>query len=115
MLKMHANDQALHDKRYSTPSWPIEATADGASYRYFRIFQTGKNSSSYDDLFCADIELYGYYIDESSAEATAQKQAAEAAMNFDCPTAEIAAAEKKRGKRQKLLLNKEVVVLRALL
>eukprot|EP00729_Bicosta_minor_P032947 gene32947-biopygen23645 len=59
LLKTHANDQALPAQGYSTASWPIEATADGASYRYFRIFQTGKNSGRDVDLFCAGIELYG--------------------------------------------------------
>eukprot|EP00729_Bicosta_minor_P032630 gene32630-biopygen2706 len=59
LIKTHANDQALPDQGWSTASWPIEATADGASYRYFRIFQTGKDSSGYDLLACAGIELYG--------------------------------------------------------
>eukprot|EP00729_Bicosta_minor_P012102 gene12102-biopygen30066 len=59
LLKTHANDQALPRQRYSTASWPIEATADGASYRYFRIFQTGKSSGGEDYLMCAGIELYG--------------------------------------------------------
>ena len=47
------------NQKNSTASWPIEAAADGASYRYFRIFQTGKNSDGNDYLFCAGIELYG--------------------------------------------------------
>eukprot|EP00729_Bicosta_minor_P032561 gene32561-biopygen22320 len=59
LLKTHANDQALPAQGWSTASWPIEATADGASYRYFRIFQTGKNSYGSDLLACAGIELYG--------------------------------------------------------
>eukprot|EP00729_Bicosta_minor_P022072 gene22072-biopygen13446 len=59
LLKTHANDQALPAQGFSTASWPIEAAADGASYRYFRIFQTGKDSSGYDFLMCAGIELYG--------------------------------------------------------
>eukprot|EP00729_Bicosta_minor_P016851 gene16851-biopygen30184 len=59
LLKTHANDQALPAQGWSTASWPIEATADGASYRYFRIFQTGENSDGYDYLMCAGIELYG--------------------------------------------------------
>ena len=58
LLKTHANDQALPKQAYSTASWPIEAAADGASYRYFRIFQTGKDSSGYHHLGCG-IELYG--------------------------------------------------------
>eukprot|EP00729_Bicosta_minor_P006642 gene6642-biopygen28942 len=58
-LKTHANDQALPAQKYSTASWPIEAAADGASYRYFRIIQTGKTSTGYDFLCCAGIELYG--------------------------------------------------------
>eukprot|EP00729_Bicosta_minor_P032952 gene32952-biopygen23647 len=59
LLKTHANDRALPNQKYSTASWPIEAAADGASYRYFRIFQTGKNLNGHDDLMCAGIELYG--------------------------------------------------------
>eukprot|EP00729_Bicosta_minor_P002582 gene2582-biopygen6057 len=60
LLKTHANDQALPEQKYSTASWPIEAAADGASYRYFRIFQTGKDSSGDNYLICAGIELYGF-------------------------------------------------------
>ena len=59
LLKIHASDQALPAQGLSTASWPIEAAADGASYRYFRIFQTGKDSSGHDFLACAGIELYG--------------------------------------------------------
>eukprot|EP00729_Bicosta_minor_P015407 gene15407-biopygen7414 len=59
LLKTHANDRALPKQAFSTASWPIEAAADGASYRYFRIFQTGKDSSGYNYLMCAGIELYG--------------------------------------------------------
>eukprot|EP00729_Bicosta_minor_P032581 gene32581-biopygen15401 len=59
LLKTHANDAALPSQKYSTASWPIEAAADGASYRYFRIIQTGENSSGYNYLMCAGIELYG--------------------------------------------------------
>eukprot|EP00729_Bicosta_minor_P006641 gene6641-biopygen28941 len=59
LLKTHANDQALPAQGYSTASWPVEAAADGASYRYFRILQTGKNSIDEDYLVCAGIELYG--------------------------------------------------------
>eukprot|EP00729_Bicosta_minor_P012099 gene12099-biopygen30064 len=59
LLKTHANDRALPNQKYSTASWPIEATADGASYRYFRIFQTGNNSYDEAGISCAGIELYG--------------------------------------------------------
>eukprot|EP00729_Bicosta_minor_P032573 gene32573-biopygen8576 len=59
LLKTHANDRALPAHQYSTASWPIEATADGASYRHFRIFQTGKDSEDVDGICCAGIELYG--------------------------------------------------------
>eukprot|EP00729_Bicosta_minor_P032849 gene32849-biopygen13685 len=59
LLKTHADDQALPRQGFSTASWPIEAPADGATYRYFRIFQTGKDSSDGDGISCAGIELYG--------------------------------------------------------
>eukprot|EP00729_Bicosta_minor_P028746 gene28746-biopygen14640 len=59
LLKTHANDQALPYQKWSTASWPIEAAADGASYRYFRIYQTGKDSDGEEGICCAGIELYG--------------------------------------------------------
>eukprot|EP00729_Bicosta_minor_P028897 gene28897-biopygen31640 len=61
LLKTHANDRALPAQKNSTASWPIEAAADGASYRYFRIFQTGKDSNGEYGICCAGIELYGIW------------------------------------------------------
>ena len=32
-------------------------------FRHFRIIQTGKDSSGYDHLMCAGIELYGLFTE----------------------------------------------------
>lgn len=47
------------------------AAANGAAYQHFRIFQTGKNASGDDYLFCAGIELYGTLTEAPSAAETA--------------------------------------------
>lgn len=61
ILKTHANDAALAEQAHSTASWPIQApaAAAGTPHRHFRIFNYGKDSSGYDHLMCAGIELYG--------------------------------------------------------
>ena len=38
---------------------PAAAAGQSGPWRYFRLTQTGKNSSGGDTLFCAGIELYG--------------------------------------------------------
>ncbi len=56
-LREHSNDTALADDAFSVAHWPLPDVA--TAYRHFRIYQTGKNSSGYDHLSCAGIELYG--------------------------------------------------------
>jgi hypothetical protein len=56
-LRNHANDTTLAAQPMSEANWPVENC--GVCYRFFRIFQYGKNSDNYDYLMCAGIELYG--------------------------------------------------------
>ena len=57
-LKTHTADDALVNPAFSTAAWPVAPpTAEG--FRYFRILQFGQNSSGYQNLMCAGIELYG--------------------------------------------------------
>ena len=69
VLRQHQNDTSLQGSM-STAAWPVEAAAaagegegeGGAAgyYRYFRVRQTGKDSSGkHHYLCCAGMELYG--------------------------------------------------------
>jgi hypothetical protein len=55
LLLRHTNDQSLNGP-FATCSWPIKASV---GYRYFRILQTGHNSSNHNFLVISGIELYG--------------------------------------------------------
>ena len=69
VLRQHQNDTSLQAVSMSTAAWPVEAAAaagegegeGGAAgyYRYFRVRQTGTNSSGGHNLMCAGMELYG--------------------------------------------------------
>ena len=54
-LRTHSDDQAL--VFLCVAAWPVEGATK--AFRYFRIRQTGKNSSGRNHLMCAGIELYG--------------------------------------------------------
>ena len=61
-LKKHDNDRGLKDPfPYYTATWPVDGEL--GAFRYFRIFQTGKNSSGRFSIFLSGIELYGILID----------------------------------------------------
>jgi hypothetical protein len=57
VLRAHKNDNSLPAREFSVAAWKVEGA--NQAYRYFRIRQTGKNSSTYHLLCCAGIELYG--------------------------------------------------------
>ena len=56
-LRNHANDTTLAAQSMSEANWSVQNC--GVCYRFFRIFQYGKNSNNNDFLMCAGIELYG--------------------------------------------------------
>ena len=61
-LKKHDNDRGLKGPfPYYTATWPVDGEL--GAFRYFRIFQTGKNSSGRFSIFLSGIELYGILID----------------------------------------------------
>ena len=76
VLKTHTHGTSpFPDHGYSVAAWPVDppAAAAGAAgaagppgFQHFRIIQTGKNSSDYDYLMCAGIELYGLFTEEGS-------------------------------------------------
>lgn len=70
-LKEHKNDQKLINMK-SPPyqaTWAVKGKL--GAFRYFRIYQTGKNSSGRFSLFLSGIELYGVLIEmEVSQEDT---------------------------------------------
>ena len=64
-LSRHDSDRSLKgNERYQTHTWAIDG--DHSAFRYFRIFQTGKNSSSNLGIFLSGIELYGVLIKKGS-------------------------------------------------
>ncbi len=66
VLRTHSSDASMGDGSMSVAAWPLDAeTVAGCSFRHFRIFQTGSNSSGANYLLCAGIELYGVLTDAS--------------------------------------------------
>ncbi|XP_067020537.1 GRIP1-associated protein 1-like isoform X2 [Acropora muricata] len=63
-LKNHKNDCKLKERPYCTYTWTIDGNIN--AFRYFRILQTGKNSSEKFGVFLSGIELYGVLITKSS-------------------------------------------------
>ena len=64
-LKSHEDDHGLKEHRpYCTCTWVIDGNSN--AFRFFRIFQTGKNSSGRFGIFLSGIELYGALIVKSS-------------------------------------------------
>ena len=60
VLRSHRNDDSLANQGFSVAAWEVEGA--NQAYRYFRIRQTGKNSSGTHLLLCAGIELYGMLL-----------------------------------------------------
>ena len=56
-LKDYKDDESLPDRGWCVGDWAVEGIEQ--EYRHFRIIQTGKNSTGYDSLWCAGLELYG--------------------------------------------------------
>lgn len=56
VLKRHTNDCSLNGP-FATHSWPVVGI--NTAYRYFRILQTGHNSSNHNFLVLSGFELYG--------------------------------------------------------
>ena len=58
LLRKHIGDTSLTDK-WATHSWDISNNEKHQAFRYFRILQTGRNSSNHNFLVLSGIELYG--------------------------------------------------------
>lgn len=64
-LKNHTDDHSLKKAgSYCTYTWAIDGNSN--VFRYFRIVQTGKNSSGRFGIFLSGIELYGVLFEKSS-------------------------------------------------
>ena len=65
VLKNHNNDRGLAEDKshstYCTCTWAIDGNFN--AFRYFRIFQTGKNTASTFGIFLSGIELYGVLVE----------------------------------------------------
>lgn len=61
-LRKHENDDSLTEEPHSVAHWPLQLK-DETPFRYFRIVQTGPNSTNSFQLACGGIELYGSYIE----------------------------------------------------
>lgn len=56
-LRAHVDDDQMSSTAHDTGDWDVTPTV---GYRFFRLFQTGKNYNGYEGyLFCAGLELYG--------------------------------------------------------
>ena len=63
-LRIHIQDRGLKgDVPYHTCTWPIDGNSD--AFRFFRILQTGCNSSVRYGIFLSGIELYGVLFKKS--------------------------------------------------
>eukprot|EP00927_Polykrikos_kofoidii_P034575 TRINITY_DN2930_c0_g1_i3.p1 TRINITY_DN2930_c0_g1~~TRINITY_DN2930_c0_g1_i3.p1 ORF type:complete len:1526 (-),score=225.95 TRINITY_DN2930_c0_g1_i3:256-4833(-) len=59
VLKKHSDDRSIvHRSTWLGAGWKIKK-GDAAGYRYFRIFQDGKNGDGKDHLGIGGLELYG--------------------------------------------------------
>jgi len=56
LLNRHSSDCSLNGN-FATCSWPISNCTQ--AYRYFRVLQTGRNSSNHNFLSLSGIEFYG--------------------------------------------------------
>lgn len=56
-LKRHTNDRSLNAP-FVASSWPVQNCQDG--YRFFRVLQTGHNSSNHNFLALSGFEFYGW-------------------------------------------------------
>lgn len=64
-LKTHTIDDGLEGiVPYKTCTWVVDENSE--AFRFFRIFQTGNNSSARRGIFLSGIELYGVLIKKSS-------------------------------------------------
>ena len=64
-LRRHDSDRGLKgNDRYQTSTWAVDGNS--SAFRYFRIFQTEKNSSGNFGIFLSGIELYGVLIEMGS-------------------------------------------------
>ena len=59
-LKIHEKEYGLLE--HCTCTWAIDGKSN--AFRYFRIFQTGKNSSRKFGIFLSGIEMYGLLIEK---------------------------------------------------
>jgi hypothetical protein len=62
VLRRHQDDNSLNGP-FAFAAWNIDAST--TAYRYFRVLQTGKNSSNNNFLSLSGIELYGDLFDKS--------------------------------------------------
>ena len=63
ILSKHENDHGLKGNYpYCTCTWRIHEQSH--AFRFFRIFQTGRNSSGKYGIFLSGIELYGVLIEQ---------------------------------------------------
>lgn len=61
VISRHRDEKAL-DYNFATHSWSVEQCAK--PYRYFRVLQTGHNSSNHNFLSLSALELYGELFEQ---------------------------------------------------
>ena len=65
-LRRHDNDRSLDSREHFVAAWPVEPAGP---FRFFRIYQHGKNQGADNSehchhIRCAGIELYGALVEE---------------------------------------------------
>jgi len=58
----HVNDKHLNNTGYAESTWNVGRAPPPAGFRYLRVRQTGRNSSSKHDLYVAGFEVYGKFL-----------------------------------------------------
>ena len=59
LLRQHDNDASMGSVAFGEGHWEV---SNSTTYRYFRIYQIGRNSSYNYHLVCCGMELYGKLI-----------------------------------------------------
>jgi hypothetical protein len=57
VLRRHTQDISMTDK-FATHTWPVTLEKP-QEFRFFRILQTGRNSSNHNFLVLSGVEFYG--------------------------------------------------------
>jgi len=91
VLRSHNQDQSLTDK-FATNTWPVKVLDPGdLGFRYFRILQTGRNSSNHNFLVICGIEFFGHLYSSTKVDVQILNQV-KSELNHSSPTNSFSAS-----------------------